>query len=241
MIDKRALYAISAGVYLLTTRDGERAVGRVVDAVSQVAADPKRVSVSLMKSGHTSGVIAVAGVGARFVLTVLAEDAPLGLVKAFGLQSSDSVDKFDGYTAAQDEAGVPYVADGAVAQMSCEVFDILDMGSHLLVLADVVEAQVFGPAEPMTYAGYRKLKAGEKKVAEVAAEAEAAPTVAAAIEASAPAPAPAAEPAAAPAPAPRIGWRCTICGMVIERDELPANFTCPVCGVGRELFERIEL
>ena len=54
MIDKKALYAIQQGVYVFTTLDGERPVGRIVDAVSQVAAEPKRVSVALMKEGFTS-------------------------------------------------------------------------------------------------------------------------------------------------------------------------------------------
>ena len=227
MIDKRALYAISAGVYLFTMKDGERGIGRVVDAVSQVATEPKRISVSLMKDGHTSSVVAAAGVGARFSLTVLAADAPMALVATFGSQSSATVDKFAGYAVSHDEAGVPFVAEGAVSRMSAVVFDVLDMGSHLLVLADVVEAEVYTDAEAMTYAGYRKAKSAAK-----------------AAPAAAPASAPAAEapaPAEAPAAKPRVGWRCMICGHVVECEELPADFTCPICGVGRELFERVEL
>ena len=211
MVDKRALYSIGAGVYLFTALDGERGVGRVVDAVSQVAAEPKRVSVSLMKGGWTSQVMAKAGVGGRFVLTTLAVDAPMALIEAFGYQSSEVADKFAGCAVQRDGADVPYTAEGAVARMSCEVFAMLDMGSHWLLLADVVEAEVLSGDEPMTYAGYRKLKAQAKTTKEAAA------------------------------PAKRIGWQCSICGYIIECESLPDDFTCPRCGVGRDLFERIEL
>ena len=226
MLDKKALYAISAGVYVFTTLDDGRPVGRVVDAVSQVSSEPKRMSVALMKTGCTSQAIAKAGTGGRFAMTVLAEDAHATLIEAFGYQSSETVDKFAGFTTLRDESGVPYIPDGAVAELSCEVIDILDMGSHLLVIGEVAETQVFSDADPMTYAGYRKLKAAAKK--------------AAAAITPAPAPAPSPEPEA-PAKAPRYGWRCTICGYVVEQDELPDDFACPMCGVGKDLFERVEL
>lgn len=231
MIDKRALYPISAGVYLLTTIDGSRGVGRVVDAVSQVSSDPKRVSVSLLKSGHTWKVV---GATRHFCLTTLADDAPLQLIQDFGYQSSANVDKFLGHQAHSDERDVPWTPEGALSRLSCDVIATLDMGSHLLVIGEVTEAEVLAEGSPMTYAGYRELKAGTV----------AGPGTAQAIDAPGTEP-PAVEdpPAAAGGSGTggRIGWRCIICGYVVEADELPQDFTCPVCGVGREMFERIEI
>lgn len=222
--DKSALYTIHAGMYVLATldADGSRPIGRIVDAVSQVAAEPKRVSVSVMKSGYTGNALAAKGSGARFTLSVLAVDAPMAVIEAFGYQSSETADKFAGFEVEADGAGVPFVRDGALAEMSCEIFGVLDMGSHWLLLADVVEARVFAKGEAMTYAGYRAMKTAAKaKAAE---------------------PKPEATPTPAPAPAKkRIAWRCTICGYVVEADELPEDFVCPACGVPRDLFERIEL
>lgn len=221
--DKSALYTISAGMYVFTTLDGARPIGRIVDAVSQVASEPKRVSVSMMKAGYTGNVMAAKGAGGRFAMTVLAADAPMGVVEAFGYQTSETADKFAGFEVETDEAGVPFVRDGALAELSCETFDVLDMGSHWLVLADVVEARVFAKGDPMTYGEYRKMKGAAKT------------------KAAAPAPVPAPEPAAAAPAKPRVAWRCMICGYTIEVDELPEDFTCPRCGVGRDLFERIDL
>ena len=44
-----------------------------------------------------------------------------------------------------------------------------------------------------------------------------------------------------PATGRTFAWRCTVCGHIEYVDELPEDFTCPICGVGRDLFERIEL
>ena len=35
------------------------------------------------------------------------------------------------------------------------------------------------------------------------------------------------------------GFRCRICGYVLEADELPAGFVCPICGRSAEYFDRI--
>lgn len=218
MVDSKALYPISAGVYLFTALDDARGIGRVVDAVSQVSSDPKRVSVALMKTGYTSQVI---GAAKHFCLTVLAEDAPLELIHAFGYQSSENADKFAGYEPHHDEQGTPWLAEGALSRLSCDVFDVLDVGSHLLVLGDVTEAEVLRQGVAMTYAGYRALKASPSTAVN-----------------GSPIPAPV-ESAQDEAPK-KVAWRCTVCGYVVEMDELPDDFVCPLCGMGRDMFEKIE-
>ena len=135
MIDERALWNISAGVYLFTCTDadGKRPIGRTIDAVSQANAKPA-------------------------IITVLAKDAPMDLIKGFGLRSSKDNDKFAGLEVRHDEQGVPWVADGALSQISCDVKAILDEGDHLLILGEVTGSQVLAQGEPMTYGYYRSLK-----------------------------------------------------------------------------------
>lgn len=36
------------------------------------------------------------------------------------------------------------------------------------------------------------------------------------------------------------GYRCTVCGYEHHEGELPEDYACPICGVGKELFEPIE-
>ena len=88
------------------------------------------------------------------------------------------------------------------------------------------EAAVLSDAAPMTYAYYHEVKGGKT------------PAKASSYTPDEPA-APAPEPQAAPAT--RIGWKCKICGYVVEMDELPEDFQCPICKQGREMFERVEI
>lgn len=36
----------------------------------------------------------------------------------------------------------------------------------------------------------------------------------------------------------KTAWICTICGYVYYGEDLPKDFKCPKCGVGKELFEK---
>ena len=38
----------------------------------------------------------------------------------------------------------------------------------------------------------------------------------------------------------KTAWICTICNYIYYGDELPDDFKCPVCGVGKELFKKEE-
>ena len=157
MVDERALWNISAGVYLFTCTDvdGTRPIGRTIDAVSQANTKPAVITMSLHKGGYTSHVIKPFD---HVSLTVLAKDAPMDLIKGFGLRSSKDNDKFAGLEVRHDAQGAPWVADAALSQLSCDVKAIRDEGDHLLVLGEVTESQVLSQGEPMTYGYYRSLK-----------------------------------------------------------------------------------
>lgn len=223
MVDRKAFFGLSYGVYIITAADGHTKAGCVVNTFNQVTSTPARVSVAVNKDNFTTGVILASG---RFEATVLAESAPMELIGRFGFQSSADIDKFADTQYALDEAGVPYVAEHAVAHFGARVIESIDVGTHMLIVGEVEEAAVLSDAQPMTYAYYHEVKGGKTppKASGYVPE-----------EANAPVdeqPAPAAA---------RIGWKCKICGHVVEMDELPADFKCPICGMGREVFERIEI
>jgi len=231
MIDKTALYSLSNGVYLFTMRVEGRYIGRAIDAVTQVSSDPKIISVSLGKTGYT---VNFAKKGERFAMTTLAADAPMDVIATFGYQSSETVDKFMGFHVETDKAGVPYITDGALAEISCIIDDVYEIGDHMLLIASVTEAHTFSSAEPMTYAKYRELKAAEKK--NTAGSASATDTGAAGTTDTTDAGTKGSTNITG-----KTAWRCMICGHVVEMDELPDDFTCPMCGVGKDMFEKITL
>lgn len=228
MIDRRAFRALTSGLYLISSRDEDRKVGCVVNTLVQVASEPPMVSVALNKGNVTTAAVQASG---RFAATVLSQEATMELIGTFGFHSSVDTDKFVSYGHCLDSAEIPYVTESALARFSVAVTDTVDVGTHYLFIGRVEEAEVLASGEPLTYAYYHAVKGGKtppKAASYNDGEAD-----------------PATEPAQGDATgAPkRVAWRCMICGYVEEGypDGLPEGYMCPICGAGRDMFERIEI
>lgn len=206
-MDKSALYKLSYGLFVITTRQDGRDVGCVANTLIQVTSDPPRVSVALNKENYTTKMIEASGI---FAATVLAESADMNLIAAFGFQSSETADKFAPFSAARDAQGIAYIPAGGVAELSCKVIGQLDAGSHKIFLADVVDAKLLSQDPPMTYAYYREVKKGTTppKASSYQAPEE-----------------------AGDGETPAAAYQCEVCGY-IERENLPLSddYRCPICG-----------
>lgn len=224
MIDAKAFRSLSYGLYIVTAESAGKRAGCVINTFAQVTSTPAQASIAINKENATTGVILASG---RFEVSVLAQDAPMELIGRFGFHSSIEIDKFADTLVEEDEAGVPYVAEHAVAHFRVRVKETLDLGTHVFIMGEVEESSVLSQGEPMTYAYYHQVKGGKT------------PPKASSYEA--PEAAAKESPRGADAPVPRVAWRCTVCGHIEYVDELPDDFVCPICGVGKELFERVEL
>ncbi|HIT45837.1 MAG TPA: flavin reductase [Candidatus Aphodovivens excrementavium] len=224
MLDKKALYRLSYGLYIISTKADGLAAGCVCNTFQQVTSDPVQVSVALNKANVTTDVIRKAG---RFAVSVLSEDAPMELIGTFGFHSSADTDKFAQTSHAFDSFGIPYVTEHSVSRFSAHVVSELDLGTHILFVAEVDEAEILDAGEPMTYAYYHQVKGGKTppKASSYVAEDAAGSDV----------------PLEPSTGGTRVAWRCTICGHIEYVDELPDDFECPICGMGKEVFEKIEV
>lgn len=234
MVDETALFSLSYGLYVVAAKDGDRRAGCIVNTVQQVTATPIQVSVAVNKENVTTDVILNSG---RFTVSCLAQDAPMELIGTFGFHTSADTDKFASWEHALDEKGAPYLTEHSVAHVSVRVTQIANLGTHMLFIGEVEEAEKLNAVEPMTYAYYHQIKRGKtppKASSYLPNASDAAPAAPAAASAQAPE-------TAEPEAKPKYGWRCKVCGYIEYVDELPEGFTCPVCGVGPEMFERIEL
>lgn len=237
-MDRKAFRKLSYGLFLITAADcGGRKVGCVVNTFQQVASDPVMASVSLHKDNATTEAVRSCG---RFGVTVLSQSADMQLIGTFGFKSSRDIDKFAEVQHAVDDRQMAYITEHSNARFCVKVMHQLDLGSHILFVGVVEDAAVLGDEPSMTYDYYHSELRGKAPKNAVSYEGG--------TDAAAPQPAAAAEPvaeAAAEAEAAsagaRYGWRCLICGFVIETDELPDDFVCPVCGVGKDMFERFLL
>lgn len=241
MIDRKAFRSLSSGLYLITAHVGDRKMGCVVNTFLQVASEPPTVTVSLNKENATTAAILETG---RYAATVLAQDAPMELIGLFGFHTSADTDKFATCEHSIDDADIPYVTAHGLARFSVLVTETIDVGTHYLFVGTVEESEVLAAGDPLTYAYYHAVKGGKTPAKAASYNPEGDPdNSAATAPAAAPDPVAAEEPAPAPAAGKRVAWRCMVCGYVEEGypDGLPEDFTCPICGAPRDMFERIEI
>lgn len=152
MIEKEAMYKLTYGLFVLTTKDGEKDNGCIVNTVSMITDNPKQVTVYVNKSNYTEQLIQKTGV---FNACVLTEKAPFDVYKQFGFCSGRDVDKFAGQSYPRSENGLYYVEEGCNALISAKVVQTLDVGTHTLFVAEVTEAKTLSDDKSVTYEYYQ--------------------------------------------------------------------------------------
>lgn len=258
MIDSSAFHSLSYGLYVIGTTGADGDAGCIANTFQQVTSSPFQVSVALNNDNVTTGRVLESG---RFTAACLSEEASMELIGRFGFHTSADTDKFDGVAHGKDAAGVPYVTESSCAWFSARVVNSMNLGTHTMIVGEVEEAGTLDSDAPMTYAYYHMVKGGKTPPkassfipgdadvspapsdAAQAISAEAGAAAARTVEhASAAVEAEAACEGAAAGGA-TTGWRCKVCGYIVPGypDGLPADFTCPCCGVGPEMFEPVEL
>lgn len=203
-MNKKALYNLSYGVFMLATKSGSKANGCITNTCMQVANSPTRVAISVINANYTCELIKESGI---FTLSILDQTCTFQTIKHFGMQSGRNVDKLADIKLPTDNSGIPYMGWQACAMLSCKVLESHDLGSHTLFVAEVTDEKILSENAPLTYADYQnKIKPKPEKRAE---------------------------------DKKIVGWRCKICNYVYNGSELPAEFTCPLCGHGADDFEPI--
>lgn len=154
-MNKTALFKIGYGLYILSSKDENgKDVGCVINTASQVTDTPLRVTVTVNKNNYTCQSIAKTGV---FTVSMLDTTAPFDMFKSFGFRSSKDCDKFSGVEVKRDENGVVYVTEHTNSFLSCKVYDSVDLGTHILFIADVLDADVFNDEVSITYNFYQQV------------------------------------------------------------------------------------
>lgn len=228
MMDPKALFKFSYGLYIVSATDGERTGACLINTGLQVTSNPLQVAVVVNKQNYTCDVIREAG---HFALTVLSEQADMPFIGRFGFKCSKDVDKFSGLACETTDMFDPYTLENACAVLSCAVASTLDVGTHIIFVGEVVDAKVLSDATPMTYNYYHTVLRGKTppKASAYVEGADASDVVA--------------KPAAgASEPAKMHHFRCTVCGFVYETTEetLPEGYKCPLCGFGADKFVQVD-
>lgn len=234
-MDVKALYKLGYGVYVVTSKKGDRINGQIANTVFQVTSEPPTVAVSINKSNFTHEFITESRV---FAASVLCQDTPLTFIGQFGFKSGRDTDKFEGINYKIGETGAPIVIDNAVSYIEVRVNKEMDVGTHSIFVGEVVNADIISDEACMTYEYYHQIKGGktpkaaatyvdEKKVGEGKKEVT----------------------------TKMAKYECTVCGYVYDPEEgdpdsgiepgtpfegLPDDWVCPVCGAEKSEFEKME-
>ena len=152
--DMTALFKIGYGLYVITTKDGKRDNGMIVNTVSQVTSSPNRIAVCINKQNYTHHIVQQSGV---MNLNCLSVEAPFSVFERFGFQSGRNVDKFQGsdFEELRADNGLRFLSKYINAMMSLKVESYVDLDTHGMFICTVTEARVLSDKETMTYTYYQ--------------------------------------------------------------------------------------
>ncbi len=151
--DLSALFNIGYGLYVVTSNDGKKDNGLIVNTVTQVTSSPNRVAVCINKQNYSHHVIEQTGI---MNINCLSVDAPFSVFENFGFRSGRNTDKFEGAEVLRSDNGLVFLPRYINAMMSLKVVQYIDLGTHGMFICDVTEARVLSDKETMTYTYYQK-------------------------------------------------------------------------------------
>lgn len=243
----KAFHKLSYGLYLIATQFNGKNAGFIANTVFQVTSNPSQIAISCHKKNSTTEKILESRI---FSVSVLKKDASTSLIGQFGFMSGDETEKFHNIETITAQTGAPIVLDSSVAWFDCKVISSQDVGTHLLIVGEVIDSDVVSDEEPLTYAHYReKYKMlspknsptyieREKLEEENKSESEHKPER---------------KEDSSGANASMDVYTCTVCGYQYDPEEgdptagippgtpfedIPEDYRCPICNAGKEYFSK---
>lgn len=151
--DLSALFNLGYGLYVVTSNDGKRDNGLIVNTVTQVTNSPNRIAVAICKENYSHHVIKQTG---KMNINCLTVDAPFKVFEAFGFRSGRNVDKFENCQPLRSDNGLVFLPRYINSFMSLNVESYVDLDTHGLFICSISEARVVSDRESMTYAYYHE-------------------------------------------------------------------------------------
>lgn len=232
MLNFEAFFKVTYGLYIVSSGDENKGNGFISNSVFQVTAEPPQIAACCNKNNFTAEFIQKSG---AYAVSVLHQNASTEIIGKFGYKSGKEINKLNNVELIIKETGVPIVTQDAVAYFECKVKQTIDVGTHLVFIGEVVEAEVLADLEPMTYAYYRNVKRGVAP--------KNAPTY---IDKS--------KLKGTSNKEESIKYQCAACGYIYDPDkgdpdsgikpgtkfeDIPDDWVCPVCGAEKQDFEKL--
>ena len=252
MVDSNVFRDISYGLYIISTKYNERNVGCVINTLSQVTSENPIISCSINKNNYTNEAIKNTK---KFAVSIISEKINPDIIFKFGYNSSKDVDKFENCVYEETE-GIPAVTEGMCSYIVCELIQTVDCGTHDIFIGRVVSTKKLKQEKEMTYRYYHEvIKAVAPKNAPTYIEEKQngleknskennetkieniiikdASSTGANINRQ-------------ETNVKFAKYRCIVCGYIYDEavekvkfEDLPQNWRCPRCGVGKENFVKV--
>ena len=158
MSDRKALWDLSYGVYIVTATDGEKHNGQIVNSAIQVTNTPPQIAVCINKENLTHDYIKKTG---KFGMSVLEKETPMLFIGPWGFKSGRVVDKFQGVNYKVGQNGVRLVVDHSLSVMEAKVTSAHDVGTHTIFIGEITNSEILKDGELLTYEYYQKDKKGK--------------------------------------------------------------------------------
>lgn len=153
-MDKKAMYKLSYGLFVLTAKDEEKDNGCIINTAIQASSVPNQLSICVNKANLTHDMIVKTG---KFTVSVISQDAGFDLFKHFGFQSGKDVDKFKNFEKCKrGENSIYYITEGTNAYISVNVSKTEDLGSHTMFIGEITDMEVLSETPSVTYDYYLK-------------------------------------------------------------------------------------
>ncbi len=220
---KTSIRQIIYGMFVITTESNDKINGQAANTVFQLTSEPNQIAVCLNKSNYTTELVLVSK---KLIVNVIGQDS-FEVIANFGFSSGRDRNKFEKikYTKMN---GMPALIDYSLSGMVCNVTDMLDVGTHWLLVCSIEDAFVNNDKKnilPLSYSDFRILKKGEKLPGQQIKTEE------------------------KEAKMSEGGQKyiCTVCGYIhdpaiegVEFKDLPEDYTCPLCGAPKSDFEPLK-
>jgi len=209
------LFNLSYGLYIISAMDKERPTGCTANSLVQITADPMKVALSMNRDNYTNKCIRESG---KYGVVVLAQDSDPSLIGGFGFRSGKDANKFDGLEY-EVHSDVPVIKAG-IGYMVFKVVDSMEVDTHTIFIGELIDAEEYAPATPMTYSYYHNVIKGKSP--------KNAPTYV--------------KEEPEEEKKDKDVWVCTVCGYEYDGDvpfeDLPDTYKCPICNQPKSVFKK---
>jgi flavin reductase (DIM6/NTAB) family NADH-FMN oxidoreductase RutF/rubredoxin len=227
VMNSKALYNISYGLYIVSSKTDSKISGQIANTVIQVCSDPVVISVAINKNKYKHELIKSSKM---FTACILDKETPLPFIGNFGFKSGRDVDKFANVAYRLTQNGLPVITEHTVAYLEAKLIDETDVKTHTIFIGEVIDADIIKEGEPMTYAYYQQVKRGTtpKSAPSYIEKKEEKPMGA--------------------------KYQCSICNYIYDPalgdpdggiqpgtpfEQIPDSWVCPVCGASKDKFEKM--